>query len=84
MKCILNMDQKGPVSVIFKEGVETIERVLHSTGCTGLTSVTFPEGLTSIGERAFYECTGLTSVTFPEGLTSIGRVHSVSAPGSPR
>ena len=33
-------------------------------------TVTFPEGLTSIGEDAFHGCTGLTSVTFPEGLTS--------------
>jgi hypothetical protein len=41
-------------------------------GCTGLTSVIFPEELTSIGDGAFYECSGLTSVTFPEGLTSIG------------
>lgn len=40
-------------------------------GCTGLTSVTFPESLTFIGEYAFYGCTGLTSLTFPEALTSI-------------
>ena len=38
--------------------------------CSGLTSVTFPEGLTSIGYNAF-QGTGLTSVTFSEGLTSI-------------
>ena len=54
-------------------------------GCKGLTSVTFPKGLTSIGEGAFSGCTGLTSVTFPEGLTSIGEwTHSVGAQGSPR
>ena len=34
--------------------------------------MTFPEGLTSIGDHAFLGCTGLTSVTFPEGLTNIG------------
>ena len=44
-------------------------------GCTGLTSVSFPN-LTSIGNyglsHAFYGCTGLTgSVSFPS-LTSIG------------
>ncbi|MCI9502433.1 MAG: leucine-rich repeat protein, partial [Hungatella sp.] len=38
----------------------------------GLTSVTLPEGLTSIGNNAFAGCSGLTSVTLPEGLTSIG------------
>ncbi len=40
-------------------------------GCNDLTSVTFPSGLTSIGNEAFY-CCPLTSVTFPSGLTSIG------------
>ncbi len=34
--------------------------------------MTFPEGLTSIGQSAFDGCSGLTSVTLPEGLTSIG------------
>lgn len=36
------------------------------------TSVTIPEGVTGIGERAFYECSNLTSITIPEGVTSIG------------
>ena len=39
---------------------------------TGITSVTFPETLTSIGNQAFYSCLSLASVTFPAGLTSIG------------
>ena len=40
--------------------------------CSDLTSVVFPEGLTSIESEAFWICDGLTSVTFPEGLTTIG------------
>ena len=40
--------------------------------CTGLTSITFGNSVTSIGERAFYNCTGLTSVTIGNGVTSIG------------
>lgn len=34
--------------------------------------VIIPEGVTSIGDRAFSDCSGLTSVEIPEGVTSIG------------
>ena len=37
-----------------------------------ITSLTIPNDVTSIGERAFSGCTGLTSVTIPDGVTSIG------------
>lgn len=42
-------------------------------GCNSLTSVTIPEGVTSIGRYAFCNCTDLTNMTIPEGVTSIGR-----------
>ena len=35
-------------------------------------SLTLPDGITSIGSRAFYGCSGLTSLTLPAGITSIG------------
>ena len=35
-------------------------------------SVTIPDGVTSIGARAFYNCSGLTSVTIPDSVTNIG------------
>ncbi len=38
--------------------------------CSGLQSVTFNEGLTSIGKRAF-QYTALTEVTFPDSLVLI-------------
>ncbi len=38
---------------------------------SGLTSVTFPSSMTSIGEGAFVFCSGLTSVTIPSSVTHI-------------
>ncbi len=40
-------------------------------GCTGLTSITIPNGVTIIGEEAFLN-TGLTSITIPNSVTTIG------------
>ena len=42
------------------------------SGCSGLTSLTLPAGITEIGFQAFYGCRGLTSLTLPDGITSIG------------
>ena len=41
-------------------------------GCSGLTSLTIPSGVTSIGIAAFSGCSGLTSLTLPSSVTSIG------------
>ena len=41
-------------------------------GCSGLTSLNLPAGITTIGSRAFQNCTGLTSLTLPASLTTIG------------
>ena len=42
-------------------------------GCSGLTSLTLPSGVTSISDYAFSGCSGLTSLTIPSDVTSIGR-----------
>ena len=42
------------------------------SGCSVLTSLTLPAGITSIGDYAFYGCSGLTSLTLPAGITEIG------------
>ena len=41
-------------------------------GCSVLTSLTLPAGITKIGSYAFRGCSGLTSLTLPAGITSIG------------
>jgi hypothetical protein len=40
--------------------------------CSGLTSVSIPDSVTTIGEYAFFFCSSLTSVTIPDSVTSIG------------
>ena len=40
-------------------------------GCSGLTSLTLPAGITKIGDRAFWACSGLTSLNLPAGITVI-------------
>lgn len=58
--------------------------------CSGLTSVVFPENVTSIGKNAFWGCEELKSIVFPESVTNIGesafygcsRLTSVTIPSS--
>jgi hypothetical protein len=51
-------------------GVEIFQSAF--SGCTNLTSVTIPNGVTTIEARAFFYCTGLTSVSIPASVTNIG------------
>ncbi|MBQ9921318.1 MAG: leucine-rich repeat protein [Clostridia bacterium] len=37
-----------------------------------IKSVVIPDGVTSIGETAFFECDGLTSIDIPDSVTHIG------------
>ncbi|MGM9837235.1 MAG: leucine-rich repeat protein [Paludibacteraceae bacterium] len=59
-------------SFTFGDKVERIPNLVCS-GMSGLTSITIPENVTSIGDRAFYDCTGLTSITWnARNCTNIG------------
>ena len=40
--------------------------------CSSLSSITTPNGVTSIGVNAFYNCYSLSSIIIPNGVTSIG------------
>ena len=49
--------------------------------CSGLTSVTIPEGVTRIGALAFSNCSGLTSIIIPGSVTSMGPCAFISCTG---
>ena len=51
--------------------VKGIEETAFSK-CSGLTSVTIPNSVTSIGGEAFSGCSSLTTITIPNSVTSIG------------
>ena len=72
------------VSVVIGSGITEIDSVRAEPsgggvtfqrgtfcGCTNLTSVTFPNTLTTIGKGCFENCTNLSSVNFSTGLTTI-------------
>lgn len=40
--------------------------------CESIEEISLPEGLTEIGNKAFYKCTSLRSVELPEGIRTIG------------
>lgn len=58
-------------SFTFGNTVEYIPAFLCS-GMENQASVILPEGLTSIGDGAFYNCYGLKEIVIPENVTSIG------------
>ena len=51
--------------------------------CTKITSVTIPDGVTSIGAEAFAGCTGLRSVSIPDSVTIIGADAFADCPNLP-
>ena len=53
-----------------KEGTIRISYNAFS-GCTGLSSITIPNSVKSIGNCAFRNCSSLTSITIPNSVTNI-------------
>ena len=45
---------------------------MRSPASSSLVSIRLPDGLTSLGDRAFYGCSSLVSIALPDRLTSIG------------
>ena len=63
-----------PSSIKVNDLEYTVKYIEESAfaNCSGLTSITIPNSVTSIGNSAFSFCSGLTSITIPNSVTSIG------------
>ena len=60
---------------VFHDGVAyTVTKVgsYAFAGCSGVTSVSFPETVTTIGDHAFAGCNAMLSMTIPKTILSIG------------
>lgn len=66
----LYLNGKPVTSVAVPQGVTALNYTF--CGFKDLTQVTLPNGLTSIGDRLFYNCSSLVSISFPDGVTEIG------------
>ena len=81
-----------PEEVIYMNRVRKVTAISYEafTSCLGVTSVTLPSSMKTIGVEAFATCENLKSITIPEGVTSIGRqafyncqsLTAITIPGS--
>ena len=64
--------EEGNANYDSRNGCNAIIETPSNTLIVGCQSSTIPDGVTSIGDWAFYGCTGLTSIAIPSSVTSIG------------
>ena len=76
-----NNDEKYSGNIVVPEKVKARDGVEYPVSafadnafkeCGGLTSVTIPSSVTSLGEWCFSGCYSLTSITIPSSVTSLG------------
>ena len=65
---------QAKITALSFESDSTLKTIGYNAfyGCSKLTSVSIPSGVTTIGEEAFDECSLLASVTIPDTVTEIG------------
>ena len=63
-----------PANVTYNEVTYTVTGIKEQVfaNCSALTSVSLPDGLTTIGNAAFEYCSSLATVSIGSGLTTIG------------
>ena len=75
------------ITKILSMGDTTIINGSNSTrdgafsGCSLLTEVNFPDGLTSMGNGSFYQCVALRYIDLPESVTNIGHYAFAESSG---
>lgn len=64
----------GVVTIPNKLGGFSVASILDGAfnGCKGLTGISIPRDVTSIGNESFSDCSDLTSIIIPQGVSSIG------------
>ena len=63
-------DPEEDVLVLSKNGKTVVGVTIMNTN---ITAITFPAGVTEIGDAAFTACDKLTDITIPDSITTIGR-----------
>ena len=64
-----------PEKVKGNDGVEYIVTTFADNCfayCSGMTSITIPSSVKSLGDYCFWDCSSLTSITIPSSVTSLG------------
>ncbi len=62
-----------PATVTYEGTAYAVTRIEYEafSGCTGMTAINLPEGITVIGVYAFLHCNKLSSITIPNSVTRI-------------
>lgn len=70
-RLLFSMKRSGVL--VIPEGIEHVDDYTFMN-MTGITSVTLPSSVRSLGEIAFYMCSGITELNLGDGLERIGRM----------
>lgn len=69
-----NLISAGPISGDYNIKFGWTEQIPRCAfrGCSALSNIVIPDGITTIGDYAFYNCSSLTNIVIPDGVSAIG------------